>query len=108
LGDGEYIGMRIEAERLRADALKLWFDEWVIKPGDSIPAKVEEGLERSRVLVLCMSAQALGSAWAQCLYINWLPADREKGGLKARKKKASITETKRAPPWGNEQNESKL
>ena len=53
------------AERLRQDGLKVWFDEWVLKPGDSIPAKIEEGLERSRVLVLCMSAQAFGSDWAQ-------------------------------------------
>ena len=34
-------------------------------PGDSIPAKIEEGLERSRVPVLCMSANAFGSDWAQ-------------------------------------------
>ena len=53
------------AERLRQDGLKVWFDEWEIKPGDSIPAKIEEGLEHSRVLVLCMSAQAFGSDWAQ-------------------------------------------
>jgi hypothetical protein len=31
------------AERLRADGLKVWFDEWVLKPGDSIPAKIEDG-----------------------------------------------------------------
>ena len=53
------------AERLRQDGLKVWFDEWVLKPGDSIPAKIEAGLEHSRVLVLCMSAQAFGSDWAQ-------------------------------------------
>jgi hypothetical protein len=53
------------AERLRQDGLKVWFDEWVLKPGDSIPAKIEEGLERSRVLVLCLSANAFGSDWAQ-------------------------------------------
>lgn len=53
------------AERLRADGLRVWFDEWVLKAGDSIPAKIEEGLERSRVLVLCMSTQAFGSDWAQ-------------------------------------------
>ncbi|MBI5820023.1 MAG: TIR domain-containing protein [Verrucomicrobia bacterium] len=53
------------AERLRKDGLKVWFDEWVLKPGDSIPAKIEEGLEHSRVLVLCMSANAFGSDWAQ-------------------------------------------
>jgi WD40 repeat protein len=53
------------AERLRADGLRVWFDEWNIRPGDSIPAKIEDGLEQSRVLVLCMSAQAFGSDWAQ-------------------------------------------
>jgi hypothetical protein len=52
-------------ERLRADELKVWFDEWVLKPGDSIPAKIEEELERSRVLMLCMSVHAFGSYWAQ-------------------------------------------
>ena len=53
------------AERLRADGLRVWFDEWLLKPGDSIPAKIEDGLERSRVLVLCMSAHAFGSDWPQ-------------------------------------------
>ncbi|MCP5522920.1 MAG: toll/interleukin-1 receptor domain-containing protein [Verrucomicrobiales bacterium] len=42
------------AERSRADGLEVWFEEWEIKPGDSIPARIEEGLEHSRVLVLCM------------------------------------------------------
>ncbi|MEK7677945.1 MAG: ORF6N domain-containing protein [Verrucomicrobiota bacterium] len=35
------------AERLRKDGLRVWFDEWALKPGDSIPAKIEEGLEPS-------------------------------------------------------------
>ncbi len=56
------------AERLRADGVKVWFDEWVLKAGDSIPARIEEGLERSRMLVLCMSANAVGSDWAQLEY----------------------------------------
>ena len=83
------------AERLRKDGLKVWFDEWVLKagdqnsrlgsrrresaqsstfPGESVSGltsaatreqKIEEGLEQSRVLVLCMSANAFGSDWAQ-------------------------------------------
>jgi len=53
------------AERLRKDEVKVWLDEWVLKPGDSIPANIEAGLERSRVLVLCMSANAFGANWAQ-------------------------------------------
>src|SRR5882724_11347482 len=56
--------VRSVAERLRADGLRVWLDDWQIRPGDSIPAKIEDGLEHSRVLVLCMSAQAFGSDWA--------------------------------------------
>jgi hypothetical protein len=66
-------------ERLRTDGLKVWFDEWVLpvasvhdRPGEdgrsqsaATVAKIEEGLEHSRVLVLCMSAHAFGSDWAQ-------------------------------------------
>ena len=57
--------VRALAERLRADGLRVWFDEWILKPGDSIPKKIDEGLEQSRVLVLSMSAQAYGDEWAQ-------------------------------------------
>jgi small GTP-binding protein len=53
------------AERLRVDGLRVWFDKWQLRPGDNIPAKIEEGLEQSRVLVLCMSANAFGSDWAR-------------------------------------------
>ena len=53
------------AERLRKDGLRVWFDEWEIQSGDNIPSRLEEGLERSRVLLLCMSANAFGSDWAQ-------------------------------------------
>ena len=53
------------AARLKKDGVPVWLDEEQIKPGDSIPAKIEEGLEHSRVLVLCMSANAFGSDWAQ-------------------------------------------
>jgi small GTP-binding protein len=53
------------AKLLRADGLRVWFDAWQIKPGDHIPSKIEYGLEHSRVLVLCMSANAFASEWAQ-------------------------------------------
>jgi formylglycine-generating enzyme required for sulfatase activity len=51
------------AERLRAAGLRVWFDEWHIGPGDIIALKVDEGLERSRVLLLCVSPNALASGW---------------------------------------------
>src|SRR5215218_7973007 len=57
--------VRALAQRLRADGLRVWLDDWEIRVGDNIPHKIEEGLEHSRVLVLCMSAHAFGSDWAQ-------------------------------------------
>ena len=51
------------AERLKAAGLRVWFDDWLIQPGDLISAKLEEGLEHSAVLLLCMSANAFGSDW---------------------------------------------
>jgi hypothetical protein len=68
--------VRALAERLRKDGLKVWFDEWEIakardpqrmtgaglQPSEfSLQPLIEDGLEHSRVLVLCMSANAFGS-----------------------------------------------
>ena len=64
------------AERLRGGGLRVWLDEWEIPSevplahrmgeGSGVrAAKIEAGLEHSRVLVLCMSANAFGSDWAQ-------------------------------------------
>ena len=59
--------VRDVANQLKSDGVRVWFDEWEIRPGVSIPAKIEAGLEHSRVLVLCMLAQALaaptGRSW---------------------------------------------
>jgi len=51
------------AQRLKADGLRVWFDEWEIEPGDPIGLKIEQGLEQSRALVLCMSENAFASEW---------------------------------------------
>ncbi len=52
------------AERLRKDGLRVFFDEGEIRPGNNIPSRIEEGLEQSRVLVLCMSTNAFASDWS--------------------------------------------
>ena len=57
--------VRAIAERLKVDGVRVWFDEWMLKPGDNIPSKIEAGLEHSRVLVLFMSSNAFDSDWAQ-------------------------------------------
>ena len=45
--------------------MKVWFDEWELQPRDNIPAKIEQGLERCRVPVLCMPANAFSSDGVQ-------------------------------------------
>lgn len=51
------------AERLSQAGLRVWFDEWVIEPGDDIYLAIERGLEAARVQVMCLSPAALGSDW---------------------------------------------
>src|SRR5437016_5050343 len=51
------------AERLQQARLRVWFDEWLIKPGDDIYLAMERGLEATRVMVLCLSPESLESEW---------------------------------------------
>lgn len=51
------------AKRLRNDGVKVWLDDWVLKPGDPISLKIQRGLEQSRVLLMCMSEAYFDSEW---------------------------------------------
>lgn len=51
------------AERLQDSGVRVWFDDWILKPGDDIYLTIEKGLEVSRALVLCISEAALQSDW---------------------------------------------
>ena len=55
--------VRMLAERLRSSGLRVWFDEWIIQPGDDIYLTIERGLGVSRTLILCLSDNAIGSDW---------------------------------------------
>jgi hypothetical protein len=52
------------ANLLKGDGLRVWFDKWEIRPGDAIPLKIQEGLSKSRILVLAMSRSAFRSDWS--------------------------------------------
>lgn len=51
------------AEGLRNAGLRVWFDEWVLRPGDDIYLTIKRGLEAARAQVLCLSPAALGADW---------------------------------------------
>ena len=73
--NGERAGVRCRnLNLLRKDGVQVWFDEWVLPVASvydrstggrsqsaATVAKIEEGLEHSRVLLLCMSDHAFGS-----------------------------------------------
>jgi hypothetical protein len=57
---GDKDRVRALAQELRTAGLRVWFDEWIIKPGDDIYLAAERSMEASRVLVLCLSPAAFG------------------------------------------------
>lgn len=56
---------RALATRLRMVGSDVWFDEWKIKPGDSIPAAISTGLGDTQTFVLVWSQSASQSHWVQ-------------------------------------------
>ena len=49
-GARDKAAVRPLAGRLRQDGPNVWFDKWVLAPGDSIPAKIEKGSAHSNIL----------------------------------------------------------
>jgi hypothetical protein len=43
----------------------VWFDEWVIKAGDSIPGRLDEGLKGFDAFLLLWSSRAARSKWVR-------------------------------------------
>ena len=63
------------AQRLKQDGLRVWLDAWAIRPGDSIPLKIQQGLEQSRVLLMCMSPDYFASDWGRMEHLTLLFRD---------------------------------
>ena len=63
------------AERLKNDGVRVWLDAWVIEPGDSIPLKIQQGIEQSRTLLMCMSPHYFESEWGKLESLSLLFRD---------------------------------
>src|SRR5437867_13240136 len=50
---------------LAAENITVWFDEWQISAGDSIVAKIEEGLKDCSHFVILWSQNASTSSWVR-------------------------------------------
>jgi len=53
------------ATDLRANGVDAWYSGWEIKPGDSIRAKIEEGLEGCEYFVIALSKNSINRPWVQ-------------------------------------------
>lgn len=52
------------AEALQAHGLKVWYDEFTLRIGDSLRRKIDEGLANSRVGLVILSPSFLNKGWA--------------------------------------------
>jgi hypothetical protein len=42
------------SKRLKKEGLRVWLDTWVIKPGDPNGLKIQQRVEKSQTLIMCM------------------------------------------------------
>ena len=50
---------------MRANGVDAWFSKWEIKPGDSIPSKIDEGLEECEYFIIVLSKSSIGRPWVK-------------------------------------------
>jgi len=60
---GDRTTARLLAVSLVEQGINVWFDEWAIKPGESITGGIESGLTDADILVLVWSVNAKASNW---------------------------------------------
>jgi hypothetical protein len=51
------------AAQLKLAGADVWIDKWEIRPGDSIPSKIGEGIATAEVVLLLWSENASKSPW---------------------------------------------
>lgn len=54
------------AKDLNRVGIRVWFDKWEIKVGESLTWKIEEGLQANDYLGIVLSPEALNSEWVKC------------------------------------------
>jgi hypothetical protein len=53
------------ATRLNANGVRVWFDEWEIRPGDSLRRKIEAGIAGAEFFMVLLTSHSLRSEWVQ-------------------------------------------
>src|SRR2546422_10400302 len=53
------------ADKLKASGVDVWIDKWMIKVGDSITGKINEGIGASDFLIVILSHTSVNSQWVR-------------------------------------------
>lgn len=53
------------AQRLMAEGIEVWFDEWEIDAGDSLKRRMEQGLEDCTHFVVLLTPTSISKPWVQ-------------------------------------------
>ncbi|MEA2887884.1 MAG: hypothetical protein QOD11_2244 [Bradyrhizobium sp.] len=56
---------KLLADRMLADGIDVWFDEWEIKAGDSLRQKMESGLAGCTHFLVLLTSEAIGKPWVE-------------------------------------------
>lgn len=75
------VARRLGAQ-MRLSGADVWFDEWEIRAGDSIPGKVNQALETVDTVVLLWSSDADRSKWVRAEFETALARGMEDGSLR--------------------------
>ena len=62
---GDKSDVRRLAAAIAVTGARVWFDEWEIRPGDSIPGAIDQGLTQFNVFALAWSDAAATSQWVR-------------------------------------------
>jgi len=67
------------AKSLKNQGIDVWYDDWSMRPGDSIVSKIEAGIADSNVLLILLSKASTKSSWVRAeinAFFNKAVADR--------------------------------
>lgn len=70
------------ADELRARGHHVWLDVWEIQVGDSIVAKIDEGLTGASYLVLCYSEDGVLAPWISREWMSALARQMDGHGIR--------------------------
>jgi two-component system, OmpR family, alkaline phosphatase synthesis response regulator PhoP len=63
------------AERLRDEGLRIWIDKWELRGGDFLPEALDNGIQRSRHVLFCLSKASLSREWPALERVMTVVAD---------------------------------